>query len=436
MSDELGSSSFEQQLADWIKQIGEFQKKITKLTWLSIAGGSLLGIIVGVLLNSFVFNRIPNFYYGWLIWFIIIYGFPFIVYYSWAFPKRKKFIKNIVGEINFGLQTRGFIKRNLVTGLVHALPNSGICRAVTRKIDSQVDREVRTQFVPSHQNQAPQSSTSSGIGQPIQTTNFTSYDQLEYIPIQTPFGTTRIQFVCPACFEPNEVSLIDIPETISSHVGDLRVRYSGQSLRTVSSGMAKWGMPIIISIIVFIIALLLTGNFQTSCVLGIVIGFFGGFLIIRPILEGIVGSVVSKKTPIWLVACKVCRTEVPFATVNGQVGMGKLSFPNQTIAGPVVLQPKAESHGFRMPIDNIFIMRDRGAVVSGVVRTGSIQAGMPVSVIPKDKENESRLTEILWIKPFGENELMTMTVPGDKVNILLKDLGLDDVHEGDRLESL
>lgn len=166
-----------------------------------------------------------------------------------------------------------------------------------------------------------------------------SYEGLSYQPLpaekreidgQWKFG---VELSCSSCQEKLFVPTQDFPsgspdaQTAAKQSGDVMIRFSGQSVRLLTSGANKWAIPIGMAVIVFLCASMMGIDPTMSCSLAVAIGLFGGFWLGRILLEPLLGYAFSKKTPIWLVSCPHCQHSIPIARNGEQYLQAKESIP-------------------------------------------------------------------------------------------------------------
>lgn len=85
---------------------------------------------------------------------------------------------------------------------------------------------------------------------------------------------------------------------------------------------------------------------------------------------------------------------------------------------------------FRMVVEDIFSIRSRGTLVTGVVESGSVQRGDRLVVRSRDGERTTYVLEIQVSMKGG-----SLANAGDMVGLLLADLRREDVDLGDILLS-
>jgi elongation factor Tu len=84
--------------------------------------------------------------------------------------------------------------------------------------------------------------------------------------------------------------------------------------------------------------------------------------------------------------------------------------------------------GFRMTVDDVFYIGDRGVVVTGKVDHGAVSAGSRIVV-----ERDGRKVHTVTVNAveFGSSKRARET--SDDVGLLLRELGKEDVATGDVL---
>ena len=87
--------------------------------------------------------------------------------------------------------------------------------------------------------------------------------------------------------------------------------------------------------------------------------------------------------------------------------------------------PSPDNDPFRLRVDDIFTIKDRGVVVTGRVESGSLKVGDVVVV------NGTRQCEVAGIEQF--RKILQTASAGDNVGILLSDITKYDINQGDIL---
>lgn len=83
---------------------------------------------------------------------------------------------------------------------------------------------------------------------------------------------------------------------------------------------------------------------------------------------------------------------------------------------------------FRMKIEDIFVIRNRGTVAVGRIEQGTLSAGDEVDIQGHDG---SKRAVVAGLEMF--HKTLNQAGAGDNVGVLLKDVGRDDVQRGDML---
>ena len=83
---------------------------------------------------------------------------------------------------------------------------------------------------------------------------------------------------------------------------------------------------------------------------------------------------------------------------------------------------------FRMIVDDIFSIRNRGTVVTGKIETGTLRVGDQLVIRGK---NGDKATVVTGIEAF--RKALEQATAGDMVGVLLKDVSREDVQHGDEL---
>ena len=85
---------------------------------------------------------------------------------------------------------------------------------------------------------------------------------------------------------------------------------------------------------------------------------------------------------------------------------------------------------FRMTVEDVFSIRDRGTVVTGKIETGTLKVGDEVVIRGR---NGKKTTTVTVIEAF--RKVLDQANQGDAVGILLKDISREDVQKGDEILS-
>jgi elongation factor Tu len=89
----------------------------------------------------------------------------------------------------------------------------------------------------------------------------------------------------------------------------------------------------------------------------------------------------------------------------------------------------SEHSDFRMAIEDVFYIRGRGTVVTGIISQGTIKAGDFIRLNRDDYERQVQVTdiEVFLRRTDSAGE-------GERVGIFLADLAKEEVSRGDVLE--
>jgi elongation factor Tu len=83
---------------------------------------------------------------------------------------------------------------------------------------------------------------------------------------------------------------------------------------------------------------------------------------------------------------------------------------------------------FRMTVEDIFAIKDRGTVVTGRIESGTITVGDEIQIRGR---SAGKTTVVAGIEVF--RKVVTRARAGDNVGVLMKDIGKEDVERGDLL---
>ena len=83
---------------------------------------------------------------------------------------------------------------------------------------------------------------------------------------------------------------------------------------------------------------------------------------------------------------------------------------------------------FRMKIEDVFVIRDRGTVAVGRIDQGTLSPGDEVDI---QGSGGSKRAIVAGVEMF--HKMLNQAKSGDNVGVLLKDVGKGDVHSGDML---
>lgn len=82
----------------------------------------------------------------------------------------------------------------------------------------------------------------------------------------------------------------------------------------------------------------------------------------------------------------------------------------------------------RMIVEDVFMIRGRGTVVTGKIETGILKVGDDVVI---KGANGQKTTTVTGIESF--RNALNQANPGDTVGLLLKDLSKQDIQHGDEI---
>lgn len=83
---------------------------------------------------------------------------------------------------------------------------------------------------------------------------------------------------------------------------------------------------------------------------------------------------------------------------------------------------------FRMTVEDVFSIRDRGTVVTGRIESGMLNAGDEILI---QRQGSSRKTNVTGIEAFRKQ--LQQAQAGDNVGLLLRDIQKQDIQRGDIL---
>jgi elongation factor Tu len=83
---------------------------------------------------------------------------------------------------------------------------------------------------------------------------------------------------------------------------------------------------------------------------------------------------------------------------------------------------------FRMKIEDVFAIRERGTVAIGRIEQGTLSPGDEVDI---QGSGGSKRAVVTGVEMF--HKMLNQAGAGDNVGVLLKDIGKDDVKRGDML---
>ena len=85
---------------------------------------------------------------------------------------------------------------------------------------------------------------------------------------------------------------------------------------------------------------------------------------------------------------------------------------------------------FRMIVEDVFSIRNRGTVVTGKIETGTLKVGDDIVIRGRNGE---KTTIVTGIESF--RKVLDQANPGVMVGILLKDISREDIQHGDEIHS-
>jgi translation elongation factor EF-Tu-like GTPase len=80
-----------------------------------------------------------------------------------------------------------------------------------------------------------------------------------------------------------------------------------------------------------------------------------------------------------------------------------------------------------MPVSSIFYMRDRGIVLAGAIRSGTITIGQRVIIA---SPNKSKRAVVAGVERIGTREFVDTAKSGDEIAILCRDVLIEDISDG------
>jgi translation elongation factor EF-Tu-like GTPase len=116
-------------------------------------------------------------------------------------------------------------------------------------------------------------------------------------------------------------------------------------------------------------------------------------------------------------------------SMDPQVLLAKAQATAPAASAPLSFDKPAT--GFRMTIEDVFSIAGRGTVVTGRVEAGSISKGATLHLTRVG--GSTRELEVTGIEMF--RKIVDTATTGDNVGLLLKDVGRDDVGQGDTLSA-
>ena len=91
-------------------------------------------------------------------------------------------------------------------------------------------------------------------------------------------------------------------------------------------------------------------------------------------------------------------------------------------------RPISTDLSFRMTVQDVFTIRDRGTVVTGQIESGTLTVGEEITI---QRPNYAKKTVVTAIEMFRKQ--LQQTKAGDNVGLLLRDIGKQDIKRGDVL---
>lgn len=83
---------------------------------------------------------------------------------------------------------------------------------------------------------------------------------------------------------------------------------------------------------------------------------------------------------------------------------------------------------FRMTVQEVFSIKGRGTVVTGRIESGTITVGDEIRIQGK---SSSKTTVVAGVE--AKRKVVTFAQAGDEVGVLLRDIGKEDIQQGDVL---
>ena len=96
-------------------------------------------------------------------------------------------------------------------------------------------------------------------------------------------------------------------------------------------------------------------------------------------------------------------------------------------ASPTAHAAPTPAGGFRMTVDDVFMITGRGVVVTGQVESGTLAVGQPVQVVRDGAVVAS--TEVTGIEKF--RAVIDTAQVGENVGLLMRGLARDQLRSGD-----
>ena len=83
---------------------------------------------------------------------------------------------------------------------------------------------------------------------------------------------------------------------------------------------------------------------------------------------------------------------------------------------------------FRMTVQEIFSIRNRGTVITGEIESGTVTVGDEILLLGRGSNQKTVVAGV-----EVNRKVVTQAHKGDQVGVLLKDISQDDVQPGDVL---
>jgi elongation factor Tu len=97
------------------------------------------------------------------------------------------------------------------------------------------------------------------------------------------------------------------------------------------------------------------------------------------------------------------------------------------VAAQAGAAPVVGDETFRMPVEDVFSIRNRGTVVTGRIESGTVRVGMPVDVVRDG--GVAATTTVRGVEMF--RKVLDTAGAGDNVGLLLEGLDKDQLRPGD-----
>ena len=119
-----------------------------------------------------------------------------------------------------------------------------------------------------------------------------------------------------------------------------------------------------------------------------------------------------------LVTCVYCNSSLQ---ISGESGA---KAPVQRVTEGL----KSTDSSFRMTVEEVFSIRNRGTIVTGCIASGTLRIGDKIVI---HRGNTTRTAVVGAIEMF--HKMLDQAKAGDIVGVLFKDLTRDDIQRGDEL---